>query len=86
MLWFIAAVLIAALIILITWKLIKTILHVAVIAVILAAGLVFFGYHEFHLPKGIVSHGHVVLATVEHSVTSATNRLRHGLAKGHHSK
>ncbi len=84
--WFIAAILIAALIILIAWKLIKTILHVFVIAIVLAAGLVLFGYHEIHLPKGLVTHGHAFFNSLEHSVTYVANCLHHGLAKGAHTK
>ena len=84
MFWLITAILIAAFIIWIAWKWFKTVLHVAVIAIVLAAGVILVGYHQFHLPKGINHHGYAVLASMEYAASSTAGRLRHGLANWRH--
>ena len=77
MFWLIIAFLIAAFIIFIVWRIFKAILHVVIIAVVLAVGLVLLGFHEIHIPKGIVNHEHTVLATLEHHASTAYHRIYH---------
>ena len=86
MFWFVVAILIAALIVYIAWKLIKTALFVALIAIVLAAGVASLGYHEIHVPKGIINHGQSILATVDHAASTAINRVHHRLETKHHTQ
>lgn len=82
----IGAIVFAAVAVFLAWKLIKTVIHVAIIAIVLAAGIAFLGYHEIHLPKGIINHGQSILATVDHAASTAINRVHHRLETKHHTQ
>jgi hypothetical protein len=60
----IGAVVFAVVVIFLAWKIIGKIVHVAVVALVLAGIVGFIGFHDIHLPKGIVKQGQTVLHSV----------------------